>query len=128
MTKGSNLRDLTMMKVTHRKSGDPLGVRLNSMTKGQQMSPKYPKYATDALCKLIDAHARNAPRAELLQLEARCKAVSRPTTPAKFRASIDGHIARALGRNVQTEHRAARDVVDLERERLKREWKSAPED
>ena len=94
------------------------------------VSPKYPKYASNALIKLIDAHARNAPRAELMRLEARCKAVSQPTTPAKFRASIEKHIARALGRNVQTDH-GARDVVAINldrelRERLERSWESVP--
>jgi len=95
------------------------------------IKPKYPKYASNALIKLIDAHARNAPRAELLRLEARCRAVSQPTTPAKFRAAMDKHIAKALGRNVQTGHGAARDVVAIDpdrerRERLERSWESVP--
>jgi hypothetical protein len=94
------------------------------------VSPKYPKYATDALRRLIDAHARNAPQAELIRLEARVKAVSRPEPPAKFRAMMDKQIARALGRNVQTEHKA-RDVVAINldrerRERLERSWESVP--
>jgi hypothetical protein len=94
------------------------------------IKPKYPKYAGNALRELIDAHARNAPRAELMRLEARVKAVSRPETPAKFRAAMERHIARALGRNIQTEHKA-RDVVAMNldselRERLERSWESAP--
>jgi hypothetical protein len=94
------------------------------------IKPKYPKYAGDALRKLIDAHARNAPRAELMRLEARIKAGSRPETPAKFRAMMDKQIARALDRNVQTEHKA-RDVVALNldrelRERLERSWENVP--
>jgi hypothetical protein len=92
--------------------------------------PKYPKYASNALRKLIGAHARNAPRAELLRLEAEVERISRSTTPTKFRAAMDKHIASALGRNIQTEHKA-RDVVAINldrelRERLERSWESAP--
>lgn len=82
------------------------------------MIQRYPKYATDALKKLIDARARNAPRAELMRLEATVKAISRPepTTP-KFR---------------DVERKSGAVVVDidsyLEKERLQREWKCAPED
>jgi hypothetical protein len=78
------------------------------------MSPRYPKYATDALKRLIDARARNAPREELARLEAAVKAISRPepTTPIK-------------ARNVQ--HKPAAVVVDLDRARLEREWQSAPD-
>jgi hypothetical protein len=76
------------------------------------MSPRYPKYATDAKKKLIDARARNAPRAELARLEAVVKAQSRPApTAPKVR---------------KVEHKPS-VVVDLERARLEREWQSAPE-
>jgi hypothetical protein len=70
------------------------------------MTPRYPKYATDALKRLIDARARNAPREELARLEAKVKAISRPepTTPSKVRKEPSV-------------------VVDLGRERLEREWK-----
>jgi hypothetical protein len=77
------------------------------------ISPKYPKYATDALRKLIDARARNAPRKEVARLEAAVKAQSRPepTTPIKVRKV----------------ERKPSVVINLERERLERSWESAPE-
>ena len=96
------------------------------------IKPKYPKYASNALIKLIDAHARNAPRAELLRLEARCKTVSQPTTPEKFRASIDAHVSKALGginRNVQTEQKARVVAINRDRElreRLESSWEDLP--
>ena len=94
------------------------------------IKPKYPKYASNALIALIDAHARNAPRPELLRLEAEVKRISRPTTPTKFRAAMDKHIALAFGRKIQSEHNA-RDVVAINldrdlRERLQRSWESIP--
>jgi hypothetical protein len=77
------------------------------------VSPKYPKYATDALKRLMDARARNAPRAELARLEARVKAISRPepACPPKVRS---------------VPHKPAAVVVDLKRARLEAEWESAP--
>ncbi len=94
------------------------------------IKPKYPKYACNALRELIDAHARNAPRAELLRLEAEVKRISRPTTPTKFSAAMELHIARALGRNIQTDYKP-RDVAAINldrelRERLERSWESVP--
>ena len=78
------------------------------------VSPKYPKYATDAKRRLIDARARNAPREELARLEAVVKKQSRPepATPVKVR---------------NVEHKPSGIVVDLERARLEREWESAPD-
>jgi hypothetical protein len=81
------------------------------MRERAMISPKYPKYATDAKKKLIDARARNAPRAELARLESVVKAQSRPepATPARVR---------------KVEPKPS--VIDLERARLKVEWESAP--
>ncbi len=74
------------------------------------MSPRYPKYATDAKKRLIDARARNAPRAELARLEAVVKAQSRPepATPARVR---------------NAEPKLSSVVVDLRRLELERAWK-----